>query len=425
MKRPIVLLIILCLCLSGCGISVSPSSTPTTTDTPVIQEIVEETPAPADQEEIIIADVTPEPVPVDPYSLDGKTFAVACNFTPYYSTPTSDLSAKIGELSLGTTVTYITEYGDYYQVQLDNETQVWVDKWFLNATDSALRQHIEIENLSALSSSPTFVPTQTQSLYTVTCTNLNCRAVPANNCKIYTQIYYGDQVTVLGQDGDFYLCKLRSGGLAYCSAYYLTSEPLYAVMDGAVDLRAYLPNAEFEILFASSNNVTGSAMYPAIPLLESHTAELLKKAYDIFAADGYTLKIYDAYRPKSAQIKLWDIVQDTRFIADPYHGLSWHQQGRAVDISLVDTATGIELEMPTPMHTFDMAAARSSSTKWSEEVRNNVDYMTRVMQSVGFGTITTEWWHFEYTGGGATLNSEIDYSQLKLVPASEYELYKK
>ena len=53
------------------------------------------------------------------------------------------------------------------------------------------------------------------------------------------------------------------------------------------------------------------------------------------------------------QIKLYDIVHDNKLIANPYTGGSWHQRGRAIDMSLIDNATGLELEMPTPMHTFD------------------------------------------------------------------------
>ena len=126
-------------------------------------------------------------------------------------------------------------------------------------------------------------------------------------------------------------------------------------------LRVFLPEAEFDLLFASCNNITGKAMYPAIPILEQGTAEMLFKAYQRFLEDGYAIKIYDAYRPLSAQIKLFDIVQDLRFIADPSKGYSWHQRGRAVDMSLIDLSTGKELVMPTPMHTFSMEAARTKA----------------------------------------------------------------
>ena len=188
-----------------------------------------------------------------------------------------------------------------------------------------------------------------------------------------------------------------------------TPEPVsYVHIPHAVDLREYLPDAQFDIINATENNVTGRILYPAIPLMEEESAALLKEAYEIFKADGYTMVIYDAYRPKSAQKALYDIVKDHRFIADPYTSRSWHNLGRAVDISLAHSETGELLEMPSPMHTFNESAMRRFHDSWSPEVRQNVDYMTDVMTSCGFGTITSEWWHFEYTGSGYFLEDDMD-----------------
>lgn len=192
----------------------------------------------------------------------------------------------------------------------------------------------------------------------------------------------------------------------------------YAYYPGAVDLRWYLPEAQFELLFTTDRNVTGRGLYPAVPLLEENTARMLKQAYDRFLEDGYILKIYDAYRPRSAQQALWNVVRNNKYIADPSKGGSWHQSGRAVDISLVEKETGIELSMPTPMHTFTDEAGRYATNSWSEEVTKNVDYMTAVMKKAGFSTIRTEWWHFEYNAKNApVLNHEIDYSTLEYMTA--------
>ena len=222
----------------------------------------------------------------------------------------------------------------------------------------------------------------------------------------------GDKVDVLQAEGSFYLC-FWDGQYGYVEARYLGRGGTLADIPDAVDLREYFPEAQFELLFASENNVTGQPLYAPVPILEKHTAEMLLEAYNIFRADGYTIKIYDAYRPRSAQYALYDAVQDSRFIANPYVGYSWHQLGRAVDMSLVNVQTGEELEMPTPMHTFDISAARTMSRSWNYFASANVDYMTSVMESVGFGTISTEWWHFENTSGaGGYLDPNIDLSAL-------------
>ena len=197
---------------------------------------------------------------------------------------------------------------------------------------------------------------------------------------------------------------------------------------GAVDIREIFPNAEFDILFASSRNITGHAMYPAIPLMEESTAAKLSEAYARFQDDGYYLKVYDAYRPKSAQYELFDIVQNNKFIANPNNGNSWHQRGRAIDMSLVWIDDGSEVETPTPMHTFDDASARYSSGNWSEAARANVDYMTEVMTACGFTTLSTEWWHYEYRGPGVDMENNIDYSTITFERARldyGYDMYEK
>lgn len=76
------------------------------------------------------------------------------------------------------------------------------------------------------------------------------------------------------------------------------------------------------------------------------------KAYDRFKADGYTLKVYDAYRPIRVQRILFNIVKNKHWIANPDTTASNHNRGCAIDMSLIIDATGEEMEFPTPMHTF-------------------------------------------------------------------------
>ncbi|MDY4487147.1 MAG: M15 family metallopeptidase [Candidatus Limivicinus sp.] len=364
------------------------------------------------------ADVPAEPPP-EPEEIHD-TYIVKIAGTPYRSEPKTEQANVLGSLSMGDKVACIEDEGEFMLVELSDGQQVWCASWYLKAEDAELEQQRAESFLAEKTGTDTYVPIDGEPVYYCTATVLNCRAEPSTTCTILYQIVMGSQVNVLGRDGDFYLCRLPNSGIAYCSVNYLSSEATYVDLAGAVDLRVFMPGAEFDLLFASPNNITGEAMYPPIPLLEETTAEKLMQAYNIFREDGYAIKIYDAYRPKSAQYKLYDIVQDSRFIANPYTGNSWHQRGRAVDISLVNLATGEELEMPTPMHTFSLDAARSSYKSWSVEAQKNVDYMTKVMTSVGFGTLETEWWHFEYTGPGGMMEKDIDFGSLTYRPVSEY-----
>lgn len=380
------------------------------TGQPSVVALPTETEAPAE----------PSPAPSPEPEEIHDTYIVKIAGTPYRSEPKTEQANVLGSLSMGDKVVCIEDEGEFMLVELSDGQQVWCASWYLQAEDPELEAQRSACFLAERTGTDTYVPIEGEPVYYCTATMLNCRAEPSTTCTILYQIVMGSQVTVLGRDGDFYLCRLPNSGIAYCSVNYLSSEATYVDLDGAVDLRVFMPGAEFDLLFASPNNISGEAMYPPIPLLEETTADKLMQAYNIFREDGYTIKIYDAYRPKSAQYKLYDIVQDSRFIANPYEGNSWHQRGRAVDISLVNLATGEELEMPTPMHTFSLDAARSSYKSWSVEAQKNVDYMTKVMTSVGFGTIETEWWHFEYTGPGGMMEKDIDFGSLTYRPVSEY-----
>jgi len=366
---------------------------------------------------------SPEAAPVEtaePVELPEKEpliLTVRLPETPFYELPDHTLKPE-KYLQSGEQVECIGEEGNFVLARLEDTRELWVHRWYLEAADSQLEAERQESILASLMASESFVPME-EAVYTSTASNLNCREKPDIVCAVLCLIPKGTQVTVLGADGEFYLCRLEDGSYVYCSKLYLTDGMLYASIDGAVDLRQYLKNAEFEILFASENNIAGYPLYPAVPVLEITTATLLKRAFEIFYEDGYIIKIYDAYRPKSAQYVLYNILPDNRYLANPYVGNSWHQLGRAVDMSLIDIATGEELEMPTEMHGFRSEASRRKSSQWTEAARNNVDYMTSVMESVGFSTIDTEWWHFEYLGSGGYLPVDLDLNSVEYTTGTE------
>ena len=402
------LLTVLLIALSGCA-GLVPEPVPTATPTPAAPSELpvgaEETPAPP----------TPSAQPQETEELFfASSPDVAC-----YSEPSDRPECLLGTMKEDTVVTLLEESGAFMRVRW-NEGEVWVRSWYMAAKDPEVEAARDAARLAELSATPGFTPFDEPDSFYSTATVLNCREQPNTDCAVLDQILTGTEVTAYGQVNGFCLVRLPSGRLCFCSANYLAGGMLCAVYPGAVDLRALLPRAQFELLFASPNNITGRSLYPAVPLLETYTAGLLYKAYEIFLADGYAMKVYDAYRPISAQFALYDIVQDSRFIGDPYIWGSWHNRGRAVDISLIDLSTGEELEMPTPMHTFDMSASRTRARTWSETAKQNVDYMTKVMTSVGFGIIDTEWWHFEYTGEGNYMPIELNYDTLTYRHVSQY-----
>ncbi len=147
-----------------------------------------------------------------------------------------------------------------------------------------------------------------------------------------------------------------------------------------------------DLRYATEDNITGKALYPVtICLLREETAQKLLAAEARLAELGYRIKIWDAYRPLSAQRPLYDAVEDKRFIANPQNG-SRHNRGAAVDLTLTDLV-GNEVEMPSGFDEF--ARAGRDNPDMSETAREHLALLTEVMTECGFTTMNSEWWHYD------------------------------
>ncbi len=185
-----------------------------------------------------------------------------------------------------------------------------------------------------------------------------------------------------------------------------------------VDLTRYTDDVVIAMQLATNDTSIGEPFYRRnLCMLQYDTVQKLLKAIEIFKKDGYTVKIYDAYRPTSVQQRWFDIVQVHKWVADPSVGMGGrHDRGCAIDMSLID-AQGNELEFPTPMHTFSDAASRWSTM--SAAARKNVDYMTQVMVSCGFDYINSEWWHFQDTEIESYLPTDHPIDSIPLVAGEQ------
>jgi D-alanyl-D-alanine dipeptidase len=72
---------------------------------------------------------------------------------------------------------------------------------------------------------------------------------------------------------------------------------------------------------------------------------------------------------------------------------SGHSRGSTVDLTLIDLATGAELDMGTPFDLFD-ARSWPSDTSVSAEAQANRRALRDVMVAHGFRPLREEWWHF-------------------------------
>lgn len=164
-------------------------------------------------------------------------------------------------------------------------------------------------------------------------------------------------------------------------------------INGLVRVQDIDPDIVVELRYATDNNFTGQKIYPNdVCVLQEATALKLANANKELMEMGYRIKIWDAYRPVYVQKNLWEIVPDSRYVANPYKGGSKHNRGTAVDITLVDME-GNELEMPSDFDDFTGKGSRNNKNM-SENARKNMELLTDVMVRNGFTTISTEWWHY-------------------------------
>lgn len=128
-------------------------------------------------------------------------------------------------------------------------------------------------------------------------------------------------------------------------------------------------------------------------LLRPETAVRLRRANDYVKTHGYRIQVWDAYRPPSAQLVLWDASgHDDRFVANPFSKPSQHSCGTAVDVTLV-TKSGQPVAMPTGFDSFTPEAAAAYQHP-DAEVMKRKQILQTAMTKAGFFPLPNEWWHF-------------------------------
>jgi zinc D-Ala-D-Ala dipeptidase len=166
---------------------------------------------------------------------------------------------------------------------------------------------------------------------------------------------------------------------------------------GLVDATTIVPRLRLDIRYATAANFTHQRLYAhARCLLHEAVARRLADVQRELRARGLGLVAHDCYRPLSVQKKMWSLVPDERYVADPQKG-SRHNRGAAVDVALVD-ARGRALPMPSAYDEFDERAHRDytgGTDPQAKEARANRALLEEVMQRHGFVGLPTEWWHFD------------------------------
>lgn len=167
--------------------------------------------------------------------------------------------------------------------------------------------------------------------------------------------------------------------------------------DEDVLVNKYIPDIYVELMYATDNNFTGVRIYGFTDAyLRYGTVKKLANVQKELKEQGYSLKIWDAYRPFEAQQKLWEVYPDPNYVANPADGMKKHNLGGTVDITMV-AADGSIIPMPTEFDDFSLKADRNYSDIDNEEAVNNVMILQNAMENNGFTGYQGEWWDYSDT----------------------------
>ncbi len=180
-----------------------------------------------------------------------------------------------------------------------------------------------------------------------------------------------------------------------------------------IDATAIVPGLVAEMRYAGAENFVGRPIdgYQApVCLLTREAAGALAKAQAALAGFGLGLKVFDCYRPTRAvaDFARWarnpsdqarkadyypDIDKSRLFELGYIAEKPGHSRGSTVDLTIVETPTGAELDMGSSYDLFD-PKSWPSDTRFSPAQRAHRALLQSVMHDAGFRPLKEEWWHF-------------------------------
>jgi zinc D-Ala-D-Ala dipeptidase len=144
--------------------------------------------------------------------------------------------------------------------------------------------------------------------------------------------------------------------------------------------------------YATENNFLKAKVYDCAECyLRYKTVKKLIEANDLFLKLGYRIKLFDCYRPLDVQKKMWKIVPNPIYVADPSKG-SIHNRGCAVDIDF-SRFKWKELDMGTDPLIISVKKLHIIIMKIVLKLLKNRKYYAK-MESCSFKVFQSEWWHY-------------------------------
>ncbi|MFF5449591.1 M15 family metallopeptidase [Streptomyces sp. NPDC012888] len=181
---------------------------------------------------------------------------------------------------------------------------------------------------------------------------------------------------------------------------------------GFAALREVDPSVRQDMRYASARNFTGAPVpgyEEPVCLLSRPAAEALRRAQRGLSRRGYSLVLYDCYRPQravdhfvrwaadagdqSTKAAYYPRVEKSRLVAEGYIAeRSGHSRGSAVDVGLTGPG-GLPLDMGTPFDFFDPLSHAEHPGVGAEALANR-RVLRAALEEQGFTGLREEWWHF-------------------------------
>lgn len=203
--------------------------------------------------------------------------------------------------------------------------------------------------------------------------------------------------------------------LVSCKSTYLDSQKSPVLLDinkeiddnAFVNLKNYSNDFVFDMKYATADNFLKEKVYPCGEcFLRVKTIKALLQANKAFIEKGYRIKLYDCYRPLAIQKKMWKIVPNPTYVANPKKG-SIHNKGGAVDITLVDSL-GVELDMGTGFDFFGPEAGHYYN-HLAADILANRKFLKDIMLQNNFKSFDSEWWHYNLNNSSADEVSNLKW----------------
>jgi len=226
--------------------------------------------------------------------------------------------------------------------------------------------------------------------------------------------------------------------------------PQYARDKGFVYLHEVDPTILVSLRYYSNENFVGKTVEGyknPVVILTRQAAEALKKVQEKIKKDGYSLVVYDAYRPQQAVNNFMRWSEDNKDCAKESHyyprvdkakvfdlgyvaARSGHSRGSTVDLTLIklsDSLHAIEekdrqlrdgytikflddgtVDMGSSFDLFDVAS-HTKNDLITEQYKEHRAYLESVMEHAGFKNYCNEWWHFTLSNEPFSSDQDSSY----------------